>query len=325
MMMLPNVSLIQSVDQFVRDRFVYVADPRHKDTWRSHAFALRNDPHYQAHGDCDDMVQTCLDELVLRGVEKRHLYRCLVKSPNAHVPDHMVGMVQIRTEMWCIGDTFAEPAKIIDGRVNGHTVVDCRPMKKKRKWFWFTGSRPKRVTNTINMDMRLSPTGVAAIKSHEELRLLAYDDARPNYILRKGDPILGTLTIGYGHTGPEVKVGQVIDEAEAGRLLALDYQFAERATRELVKVQLNQSQFDALVSFIFNVGYGNFSKSTLLKRINARASDDEIDRQFLRWTKSRINGKLRIMGGLVVRREAEALAFTDWDTPPVGIRSCVSV
>lgn len=114
----------------------------------------------------------------------------------------------------------------------------------------------------------------------------------------------GIPTIGYGHTGPEVKDGQTITKEEADRLLRDDVKVAERAIKRLVKVQLTQGQFDALVSFTFNLGAGNLQSSTLLKKLNASDYAGAAE-QFLVWNKAA--GK--VLPGLVKRRERERQCF----------------
>lgn len=113
----------------------------------------------------------------------------------------------------------------------------------------------------------------------------------------------GVLTIGYGHT-KNVQPGQVITEEEAEALLRADCADAEAAVARLVKVPLNQSQFDALVSFTFNVGAGNLERSTLLRRLNAGNYERAAD-EMLRWDR----GGGRVLKGLTLRRDAERALF----------------
>lgn len=120
----------------------------------------------------------------------------------------------------------------------------------------------------------------------------------------------GRLTIGWGHTGKDVKDGIRIDEAEAQRFLFLDILVAANCIKKNVKVELTDNQFSALVSWIFNLGCGNFMLSTLQKVINKKdwlACRYEI----ARWNKA-INpnsGKLEPLEGLRRRRNAEVLLF----------------
>ena len=135
--------------------------------------------------------------------------------------------------------------------------------------------------------MKTSPKGIALIKEFEGLRLKAY--------LCPG----GVWTIGYGHTAG-VKPGMVITEAQAEEYLKADLIAFERYLNGL-GLALNQNQFDALVSFIYNVGTGNFSSSTLLRKVRANPQDNSIMDEFLRWVYS----KGRVLPGLQRRRLAE--------------------
>lgn len=113
------------------------------------------------------------------------------------------------------------------------------------------------------------------------------------------------LTIGVGHTAamgdPKPVSGMKITQAEADAILARDLGKIERDVEAAVTVNLNQRQFDTLVSFVFNVGIGAFRKSTLLKKLNA-SDYDAVPSELMKWT--RAGG--RVMQGLVNRRKAEA-------------------
>lgn len=129
------------------------------------------------------------------------------------------------------------------------------------------------------------------IKRFEGCVLKAYPDPATN-----GDP----WTIGYGHTGPEVKPGMTISQDIANAYLVKDAEHAADAVRRMVTVPLTQGQFDALVSFVFNCGAGNFQKSTLLRKLNA-GDTLGASLEILRWTK----GGGKELPGLVKRRAAE--------------------
>lgn len=136
--------------------------------------------------------------------------------------------------------------------------------------------------------MRTSGRGINLIKQHEGLRLEAYRCPA------------GVFTIGYGHTAG-VRRGDVIDAQRAEQLLAEDLRGVEAiVSRECPGV--NQNQFDALVSFTFNVGSGNFLKSTLLKCVKANPENVNIRYEFSRWNKA--NGM--VLSGLIRRRKAES-------------------
>ena len=135
--------------------------------------------------------------------------------------------------------------------------------------------------------MKTSPKGIALIKEFEGLRLMAYPCPG------------GVWTIGYGHTAG-VKPGMVITKAQAEEYLKADLIAFERYLNGL-GLALNQNQFDALVSFIYNVGTGNFSNSTLLRKVRANPQENSIMDEFLRWVYS----KGRVLPGLQRRRLAE--------------------
>lgn len=139
--------------------------------------------------------------------------------------------------------------------------------------------------------MKTSQKGIELIKKHEGLRLASY-------LCPAGIP-----TIGYGHT-KGVKLGQVITETEAEQFLIEDLKTSEQEI-DRQNLQLNQNQFDALVSFVFNVGAGNFRASTLLRRVRFNPNDRDIENQFKRW----VYANSRVMPGLVKRRNDEAKLY----------------
>jgi len=145
--------------------------------------------------------------------------------------------------------------------------------------------------------MALSEDGLELIKTYEGLRLKAYQDS------------VGVWTIGYGHTRT-AKPGMTITAEEAEALLRQDLADAEKAVTRLVKVPLSDNQYSALVSFVFNLGSGNFSMSTLLRKINAGDMAGAA-KEFKRWNRA---GK-KVLAGLVKRRDAEAALFQDSGTP----------
>lgn len=147
--------------------------------------------------------------------------------------------------------------------------------------------------------MKINETGLALIKSFEGLRLKAYKCPA------------GVWTVGYGHTGKDVKPGMVITEEQAEELLRQDLERFENGVLDLLTIpELTSNQFSALVSLAYNIGLGNFKKSTLLKMINKGNKDEleAIHHQFRRWVYSGSN----ILPGLQRRREAE---FDLYSTP----------
>ncbi len=183
--------------------------------------------------------------------------------------------------------------------------------------------------------MQISDNGIAHLKQFEGVILFAYDDFDPpsrRRQIKPGDVVKGTLTIGYGHTGPDVRPSQTITQQQAEELLRRDLSKFERGVARLINVPLKQNQFDALVSFAFNVGLGNFEKSTLLKKLNA-GNYDAVPGELSKWTKS----KGKVMTGLVNRRAAEAGLWAkgsfvqssgsvaDKVTPPLVSKEAVSL
>lgn len=132
------------------------------------------------------------------------------------------------------------------------------------------------------------------IKEHEGLRLEAYLPT-PNDV----------WTIGYGHTST-AKKGMVISEEQAEALLRKDIAWVEDAINKNVVVPLNQNQYDALASLIYNIGAGAFSKSTLLRLLNTGDYEGAAN-QFPRWNKQ----KGKVLKGLTRRREEERQLFLE--------------
>jgi lysozyme len=143
------------------------------------------------------------------------------------------------------------------------------------------------------LNFTYSKNGLALTKQFEGCKLTAYQDS------------VGVWTIGYGHTGSIVnRMGVVITQAQADSLLMQDIARFEDGVNKLVKVPLNQNQFDALVDFSFNLGLGNLGSSTLLKKLNAGDIKGAAE-EFLRWDKA--GGK--VLAGLTRRRKAERDLF----------------
>lgn len=143
--------------------------------------------------------------------------------------------------------------------------------------------------------MNISNQGLELIKRFEGLHLNAYLDP------------VGIPTIGYGTiiiAGKPVSMGTTITEAQADAFLRADIDKFANYINQLVNVPLTQEQFDACVSFVYNLGPTNFKKSTLLRLLN-NGRYEEAQPQFLRWNKA--GGK--VLRGLTRRRLAEAALF----------------
>lgn len=149
--------------------------------------------------------------------------------------------------------------------------------------------------------MKISEYAEEVLKEHEGLRLKAY--RCPS----------GVLTIGYGHT-KKVKPGDVIDKETAHRFFVEDVEDVERLLdAERYSSALSQGQYDALVSFIFNLGWGKFCSSTLRKKLLCNVNDATIPNEFRRWvygTDPKTGAKIKLPG-LVKRREWEAQMYED--------------
>ena len=146
--------------------------------------------------------------------------------------------------------------------------------------------------------MKTGANGVGLIKRSEGLRLTAYRCPA------------GVWTIGYGHTSragpPQVFPGMTITQDQADAILAADLEKFEADVGRHVTVAVAQCQFDALVSFVFNVGAGNFRASTLLRKLNA-GDKDAVPAELLKWDKAHDrSGQLVRVPGLTTRRHLEA-------------------
>lgn len=139
--------------------------------------------------------------------------------------------------------------------------------------------------------MRTSPKGISLIKSFEGLRLKSYQDS------------VGVWTIGYGATRG-IYPGMTITNEQAERMLMNDIARFEPELDKLAKVPLNQNQWDALMSFTYNLGAANLSSSTLLKLLNVKDYAGAAE-QFPRWNKA--GGQ--VLAGLTKRRAAERAMF----------------
>jgi len=139
--------------------------------------------------------------------------------------------------------------------------------------------------------MTLSGNGLDLIKRFEGCKLKAYRCSA------------GVLTIGYGHTSG-VRAGATCTEEQAAAWLVVDVTQAERDVQRMVKVPLLQNEFDALVSFTFNLGGAALAKSTLLKKLNA-GDHKGAALEFDKWALA--GGK--VVAGLVKRRKAERAMF----------------
>ena len=145
--------------------------------------------------------------------------------------------------------------------------------------------------------MEVNKAGKDLIKQFEGCKLKAYKCPA------------GLDTIGYGNTwypdGTKVKPGDVITQERAIELLDIIVEDFAKKVKPLIKQNLTDNNFSALVSFAYNTGVTNLKSSTLLKKVNADPKDPSIKAEFMKWV--RANDK--VLNGLVKRREAEAKLY----------------
>lgn len=128
----------------------------------------------------------------------------------------------------------------------------------------------------------------------------------------------GVATIGYGHTAG-VQMGQTITQAQADEFLQQDLTSAAASVDRLVTVPLNDDQRGALASFVFNLGAGSLSSSTLLKKLNAKDYEGAAA-EFGKWVYCTVGGVKKQLPGLVARRAAESALFQgDTAQPQAGV------
>ena len=145
--------------------------------------------------------------------------------------------------------------------------------------------------------MKLNDEGYKLIQYFEGFKLSAYRDS------------IGIPTIGYGDItyadGKKVKMGDKISKEQADGLFKLYADKFAYEVSQLLHSEVNQHQFNALVSFAYNVGITNFKNSTLLKKINENPNDESIEFEFLKW----VNAGGKRIQGLVNRRVLESKMY----------------
>jgi len=141
---------------------------------------------------------------------------------------------------------------------------------------------------------QIGKAGIDLIKEFEGDKLKSYQDS------------VGIWTIGYGSlimpNGQKVKSGDIITEQQAEQLFMADIAPRAKSVSDMIKTQINQNQFDALMCFAYNLGIMSLLYSTLLKEVNTNPNNPDIRNQFAKWVYA---GK-EIIPGLVRRRKAEA-------------------
>ena len=147
----------------------------------------------------------------------------------------------------------------------------------------------------IRNKMKISEDGLELIKKFEGCETSAYQDS------------VGVWTIGFGHT-KGVEEGQTCSIEDAESMLADEMDEYEGYINNMVKVDLQQHEFDSLVAWVYNLGPTNLGESTMLKVLNG-GQFDRVPDEMNRWT--RAGGE--ILEGLVRRRQAESLMFQNLD------------
>ena len=141
--------------------------------------------------------------------------------------------------------------------------------------------------------MKISNKGITLIKEFEGCRLQSYSCSA------------GVWTIGYGHTGKDIKEDMTITQQQADDWLMVDCNHVLQMLRDTLRVPIRQNQLDALVSLGFNIGTEALRKSTLMSLVNRNPDDMNIPEQFDRWVYA--GGK--VVNGLVRLRKAEGKLY----------------
>lgn len=162
-------------------------------------------------------------------------------------------------------------------------------------------AKPKKVKAESLITMKTNKAE-DLIKFNEGLRLKAYIDP------------VGIYTIGWGNIfnytkNRPVQKGDTITKAEAQLFFDVHMQGIVNGLKKLLKVNINENQFNALLSWVYNFNLQTLAKSTLLKLLNASKSKELVANEFLKWNKGKVKGKLVVLPGLVTRRKAEADLF----------------
>lgn len=156
----------------------------------------------------------------------------------------------------------------------------------------------------------MNDAGFALLRKWEGCILQAYDDANDRPV-NPGDPIHGTLTIGYGHTGSDVFPGLTWTQDQAVEGLHHDIDAVARQIAPHIKTALSDNQFSAFVCFAYNIGLAAFAGSSALHLAN-EGNFAGVPARIALWDKTTINGQLVVSAGLKNRRAAEVVL---WNTP----------
>lgn len=131
------------------------------------------------------------------------------------------------------------------------------------------------------------------IKGFEKCKLKAYKDS------------VGIWTIGYGSIGPDIKEGTIWTQEQAEEALQKYFEGMYEQIQRLVDYTLPEDEMCAICSLVYNIGISKFRDSTLLKLLNAKSKAEDIAKEFLKWNKGEVKGKLVEIKGLTNRRQVE--------------------
>ena len=214
---------------------------------------------------------------------------------------HWSVIIGYKTGTWIVNDPNGEAALASGGYTDNKYGHNLQYSYKNFNPRWIVGGEGDGWYLDVKDPVKQSPTktkqttttsqiGVDLIKVFEGCRTKAYVCPA------------GVLTIGYGHTGPDVRPGMQITQGEAERLLKEDLKRFENTVTRCIKVPLTQYEFDATVSFCYNVGPSALEHSTFCRRMNAGQNKAQcFKEEFPKW----VNGSNGPLPGLVRRREAE--------------------
>ena len=152
-----------------------------------------------------------------------------------------------------------------------------------------------KIFSNPNADRSISPSGLKLIKRFENISLKAYQDEA------------GVWTVGWGST-KGVKEGMRITIDRANEWFARDVLESEKTVKKFIDIPLSQNQYDALVSFTYNVGGEALRISTLRKLLNTK-NYQSVPSQMQRWNKVTVKGVKKVSNGLVRRRKLESEVF----------------
>lgn len=154
----------------------------------------------------------------------------------------------------------------------------------------------KRLAAPLVATAIMGSVGLSMLQAHEGLRLKTYIDP------------VGIPTVCYGHTGPDVRMGQTYTPAQCEAILLRDLAIHRAGIERCIKTPLTPNQRDAVVSFAFNVGVPKACKSTLARKLNARDYIGAAD-EFPKWKFGEVRGRMIVLPGLVDRRRDERKLF----------------